>query len=173
MSATSIEHVIKAVEEVICDHGGAERTIASEYRFKHLAWPGRAPEDLAKLARSNPLAYVSIGPQQPHDVVQEMGSACRYDAQVTIEMAHYWGHEGRKEELRAAEMRAAGDFHRLRSALCFPANLATTSGAVATGLASGCLRADGARWAVKRDISARLLFATAVFNATVFLDFPS
>lgn len=174
MSATSIEYTITAVEEAISTATGKPRAIAAAYLFELLAWPGRKPEELATLARKKPLAYVSLASQVPHDVVQEMGSEARYDAVVVIEMAHFWGHEGRRSEIKATEVRVASDFHRLRSALCRPNNLSTTvAGAFATGLASGCLRSDNARWAVRRDLEHRLLFATASFAATVYLDFPA
>lgn len=161
MSVSDMTPLLTAVEEVLCDGAGVERTIAAAHRFRRGPYPDEVSSNAGTAAMVRKGCFASVVSAQPMQQ-PEMHNVLMYALTVRVDLFYHISDPEVHTAFRATLGSIATDIHRARGALCYPGNLLQTAAAEATGLSGSGLQFRS--WTMRDpDTTARLVRANMEF----------
>ena len=157
--------ILTAIEEVCLGTIGSVETVTAG-TVERGAYQPVDDDRIAAAARTKPRFEVEWKGERDTGLVPRMSSHASYEIKLLVRLVYPTDFELQPDERRAQRAAGAVTANKIRNALTRPGNLTQTSAAVATELASGCLKkAETA--VVREDFKRRVWIAEIACTALV------
>lgn len=171
MPVTSFDPLLTRIAEVLCDGAGVFRTLPAPLRFRDAAY-AQPPTEASTAAHEQKGCIAYITGIRERSFNSEIAPTAVYEIDVVVETTYFVEHPSERAAVRAQLAAAALDGHLVRSALCWPGNLAQTVAGASVGLVDNGLTFRSFVLG-KPDRVTRLMTGAIQFTGAIELSHPT